>query len=264
MAIDATPYPEHHKLLSTPEADHLAELYLLQADLNAAHSTLSLYFDKFAFNEGMREDEFATISASLFRDGILLYCACFSTKDPEKLNPEAVYGHMEGWKDYCQKILDIRDAFVAHNFGPQRQHNIVVIALEIGGELVPAGFNQVFMRFAGWLASEGKQLLHYVDLARDHLKKRIEEAEQPIMRMLEAITPEELAALPNAELTIPEDRDFRKSRASFRKSGRGERRPLPPRRWVQTIEGELLPLRSDQQHAGPDEEVPPPEPEPKR
>src|SRR5258708_37349163 len=127
---------------------YLAELYLLQADLNAAYSTLSLYFDKFAFSEGMREGEFATISSSLFRDGIILYCACFSTRDPNKLNPKTVYGHMEGWEGYCRKLLDIRDAFVAHNFGPQRQHNIVVIALEVGGQLVPAAYNQVFMRFA--------------------------------------------------------------------------------------------------------------------
>ena len=260
MAIDTSAYPEHHKFLSTPEADRLAELYLLQADLNAAHKTLSLYFDKYAFSEEMSESEFSTISSSLFRDGIILYCACFSTKDPNKLNPETVYGHMNGWKKYCQKILDIRDAFVAHNFGPQRQHHIVVIALEIDGQLVPAGFTQVFMRFAGWIAKEGTQLLHYVDVAREHLKKRIEEAEQPILKMLEAISSDELAVLPDAELTIPEERDFRTSRANFRKSGRGERRPTPPRRWVQIIEGKLASHRSGQQNGTPDEETRPPEP----
>ncbi len=243
---------------------YLAELYLLQADLNAAYSTLSLYFDKFAFSEGMREGEFATISSSLFRDGIILYCACFSTRDPNKLKPKTVYGHMEGWEGYCRKLLDIRDAFVAHNFGPQRQHNIVVIALEVGGQLLPAGYNQVFMRFVGWVADEGKQLLHYVEVAREHIKKSIEEAEKLVLDAVAALTAEELAALPDAELSMPNVADYRISRSKFRESGRGQRRPLPTRRWIQTIEGELEPRRSDQQRAGPDEEAPPTEPEPTR
>jgi hypothetical protein len=251
MAIDVTPYPEHHKFLSTPEADHLAELYLIQGDLKAAHNTLSLYFEKFAFAEGMKEGEFATISASLFRDGVILFSACFSTKDPDKLNPEAVFGHLDGWKEYCDKIRDLRDAFVAHNFGPQRQHRIVVIALEIGDEFVPAGFVQVFMRFAGWIAAEGKQLLHYVQIAREHLEKLIEEAEEPVLAIVANLISEELRALPDAQLKIPDPGDWRSTRERFHKSGRGEPQPLPRRRWVQTVEGELEPLRSDQQRDDP-------------
>jgi hypothetical protein len=260
MAIDVTPYPEHLKALATPEADYLAELYLIKGDLDAAHATLSLYFDRFTPDRQLSGGE-QVISSSLFRDGIILYCACFSTSDPNKLNPEAVYGHLEGWKDYCQKLLDMRNAFAAHNFGPMRQHKIVVIALEIGGKLVPAGFNQVFLRFAGWIPGEGPKLLQYIDVARDYLQKQIEEAERPILKMLETITSDELAALPDAEgFLTPEPRDIKSTRQTFRRRGRGERVPLPPRRWIQTIEGELEPHRLDPQRSDPDEEAPLPRP----
>lgn len=253
MTIDATPYPEHHKFLITPEADALAELYLIRGDLRQAQRTLSLYFEKYAYAEGIDQGDFATISSSLFRDGILLFCACFSTSDPNKLNPKSTFGHLEDWEAYCQRLLDIRDSFVAHNFGPARQHHIVVIALEADGELVPAGFVEVFMRFAGWIAAEGNQLLQYVEVALEHVAARIEDAEQPVYETVAAITADELAALPDAELTIPDNRDLRSSRAAFRAHGRGERRPLPPRRWVQTIEGELDSLRSNQPRDNPNE-----------
>jgi hypothetical protein len=65
----------------------------------------------------------------------------------------------------------------------------------------------------------------------------IRTAAEPVTEMLQTISSEEVAALRDAHLTVPEDRDFRTSRAKFRESGRGERRPLPPRRWVWTIDG---------------------------
>lgn len=262
MAIDCTPYPEHRKFLTTPDADHLAELYLLQSDLNAAHDTLSLYLEKYLFSDDLA-GEARIISSSLFRDAILLFCSCFSTKDPKKLVPKDVFGHLDNWEAFIRRVLDTRDAFVAHNFGPHRQHNIVVIALEIGRELVPAGFTQVSLRMAGWTADQTQRLLSFIDVAREHLKRLIEAAEQPILKLLEAISSDELAALVDGELSLPDDSDIRTNRSRFRESGRGQRVPLPQRRWVQTIEGELEPRRSDQSPARPDEEAPPTEPEPK-
>ena len=159
--VTESQYPEHHKFLATAEADQLAELYLLQADLKAAHDALALYLEKFEFSEDLT-DEGRIISASLFRDCILLYCSCFSTKEPNKLEPKAVYGHLEDWEPFYRRVLDTRDAFVAHNFGPQRQHHIVVICLEIADNLVPGGFTQVYMRFGGWIADETKRLLSFI------------------------------------------------------------------------------------------------------
>lgn len=234
MAINTEGYPEHHKFLATPDAVRLAELYLLQADLKAAHETLSLYIEKFPFSEAL-SDEGRIISASLFRDSILLFCSCFSTREPNKLEPKEVFGQIDGWEELYGRIHDTRDAFVAHNFGPLRQHNIVVICLEIAGELVPAGFTQVYLRFAGWLAEEAEKLLSFIDVARDHLKGRIEEAEQPILKALETITSEELAALGDGDLALPGHSDIRSSRSRFRESRRGERVQLPPRRWSQVI-----------------------------
>ena len=86
--------PEAYKFLSTLEAQRLAELYLIQGDLNAAYETLDLYFTHYAATDVPKEGKAAIISPSLFRDGILLFCACFSRSDPDKLHPEAVYTHL--------------------------------------------------------------------------------------------------------------------------------------------------------------------------
>lgn len=234
MAINTEGYPEHHKFLATPDAIRLAELYLLQADLKAAHETLTLYIEKYPFSVEL-SDEGRIISASLFRDSILLFCSCFSTREANKLEPQAVFGHIDGWEELYGRIHDTRDAFVAHNFGPLRQHNIVVICLEIDGKLEPAGFTQVYLRFAGWLADEAKMLLSFIEVADEHIKTRIEDAEQPIIKALQGSTSEELAALDDGDLALPGHTDIRSSRSRFREGGRGERLPLPPRRWSQVI-----------------------------
>jgi hypothetical protein len=220
---------EVRKHLTTPEADELAELYLLRGDLNASRDALQLYFDKYLVNDEAKLGEEAIISGSLFRDAILLYCACFSTKDAGKLLPEAVYGHLEEWKGYYQTILDMRDAFIAHNFGPQRQHNIVVLCKQEDGQLLPFGFTEFFIRFAGWIASEKEQILRFIDIGLEHLAGRIEEAGNRVTKAIENLTPEQLAALPDAEVLLPAREDFRKSRSRFHEDGRGERRPLPER-----------------------------------
>jgi hypothetical protein len=235
VAIDCTPYAEHRKLLETPDADHLAELYLLQADLAAAYETLSLHRQKYLCT-GELDDEGKIISNSLLRDAILLFCSCFSTKDPNKLDPKAVFGHLEDWESLYGVMLDTRDSFVAHNFGPSRQHKIVAICLEIDGRLVPAGMTQYHVRFAGWTAEETDKLLAFIDVARGHINALVEVAEKPILKLLETISSEELAALKDGEFKVPERKDIRSSRARFRESGRGQRFSFPSRRLVRTID----------------------------
>jgi hypothetical protein len=264
MSTETSPFREVHKLLATPEADYLGELYLIRADLEVARATMALYFEKFVFSEVTQDAESRIISASLFRDAILLYCSCFSTKDAHKLDPKAVYGHMDGWEPYYRKLLDLRDSFVAHNFGPQRQHNIVVVCLETKGEVIPQGYTQLFMRFGGWVAGERDRFLTFVDVAGAHLEKRIGEAEAVVTETVANLTPAQAAALPDGRLMIPEDSDFRLSRTRFRDSGRGERMPLPRHRWFEKVEPWSDPHRSGQQPSGPDEEAPPTEPEPAR
>lgn len=235
MTQEPNLYPEVYKLLSTPEAERLAELYLIQGDLNAAYDTLDLYFTKYAATDVPKDGRAAIISPSLFRDGILLFCSCFSTKDESKLHPEAVYAHLGRDRiEYAQKLLDLRDAFVAYNFGPQRQHSIVIVCPQADGKLVPHGFTQYFVRFTGWVAGERKQLLPFIDIAREHLKDLIEAAEIPVMKQVMNITPKELEALPDAEVAIPDASDYRSSRSRFQKSGRGSRMPVPQRRLGRT------------------------------
>jgi hypothetical protein len=236
MTKESNPIPEVYKFLSTPEAERLGELYLIQGDLNAAYEALELYFRKYSSTRGPRYGQSAVVGPSLFRDGVLLFCACFSKSDGAKLHPEKVYGHLgaDAMK-YAQKLLDLRDAFVAHNFGPQRQHDIVIVCPTIDGELVPYAFTQYFVRFTGWAPGEKKQMLSFIDAARKHLKGLIQEAEMIVTSQVARITPEELASLPDAEVKIPDPKDYRLSRSKFRKSGRGSRLPVPQRRLGRTI-----------------------------
>lgn len=222
---------ELYKRLATSEAEHLAELYLIKGDLNAAYDTLDLYFAEFAVTAVSKEGSAALIAASLFRDGILLFCSCFSTKDNRKLDPATVYGELEdGSVEYARKLLDLRDAFVAHNFGPQRQHQIVIICKEMNGTLQRVGFTQHFVRFAGWVIDERDKLLPFIDEARKHMDIRIATAELAVMEQVMSITDEALVALPEPEVVIPDAEDYRISRSRFLKSGRGSRSPIPQRR----------------------------------
>lgn len=225
--------PEVYKVLSTPEAARLAELFLLQGDLNTSYKTLDLYFDKYAATNSPKEGRAAIISPSLFRDGILLFCACFSTKDASKLNPEVVYpGDVHA--AYRRKILDLRDAFIAHNFGPQRQHEIVIIGRTIDGTLHPYGLTQYFVRFMGWTAEERENLLTFIDVARENLSAMVQAAEAKVMEQVMAISPAEFVLMPDAEVTIPDISDYRLSRAKFKESGRGSRSIVPQRRLGRT------------------------------
>ena len=178
MITESTPDDEVYKLLSTPEAEYLAELYLIQGDLNTAYATLNLYFEKYAARDRPREGRAAIISPSLLRDGILLFCSCFDKTAKVRLDFDDVYGHLGQDKvDYAHKLLNMRRSFVAHNYGPQRQHSVVVICLTVGGKLVPAALTQYFVRFSGWIAEERSQLLPFIDVARKHLARLIEAAE---------------------------------------------------------------------------------------
>lgn len=263
MAVESNLNQEIRKLLTTPEAVHLSELYVLKGDLDAAYNTLSLYFEKYPFDAAKSSEE-KIIASALFRDGVSLYCSCFAKDDPVRLKPETVYGHAQDLMTHHEKLFDIRSSFVAHNFGPQRQQNTVAICVEIGGKLHPMGITQQYMRFSGWIAEEGKRLLPLIDTARDYLNNLIEEAEGPVLKAVTVISSEELAALPGPELLIPDHRDYRISRADFRKRGRGERVQASPRLSTQKPEDELDPHRSGQPLADPDEEAPPKEPEPTR
>lgn len=235
MAKESNPNPEVYKLLSTPEAEHLAELYLLQGDLNTAYNTFALYFEKYAARDRPREGKAAIISPSLLRDGILLFCSCFDKTAKVRLDSGAVYGHLGQDKlDYAQKLLDMRRAFVAHNYGPQRQHSVVVVCPTVDGKLVPLALTQYHIRFSGWVAEERYQLLPFIDVARNYLERLIENAEAPIMQELKSITSEELEALPDAEVVIPDPSDFNLGRSNFRKSGRGSRTPVPQRQLGRT------------------------------
>ena len=236
MTINSNLGQEVYKVLSTPEAEHLAELYLLQRDLKTAYQTLELYFKKYSPTETPKEGNAALISPSLFRDGILLFCACFSTKDPSKLDPHAVYASMGQDKlDYAQTLLNVRDAFVAHNFGPQRQSSIVIVCAKIDAQIAPIGFTQYYVRFAGWVESERETLLPFIEVAREHLNQLIEAAEVPVTRQVMDLAQAGLESLPDAVVTIPHAADYRTSRSRFRESGRGSRTSVPQRRLGRTI-----------------------------
>jgi hypothetical protein len=218
------------KHLDTPQARKLGEMYLHYADLEASYAALNLYFEKYAETEA--ESEEALIGSSLFRDGIVLYCACFSVKDDNKLVPEAVYGHLSEWKKYYSAIHDTRDAFVGHNFGPQRQYDVTAVLTGSRESLKVAAIGHTFVRFEGWRAEEKKVVLSFIDIAREHLKTEILALESIIMVETQKLSTDQLAALPDASYSIPRSEDFRLSRSRYRDKAAGRQQPFPKDRLV--------------------------------
>ncbi|MFL6725015.1 MAG: hypothetical protein ACJ8FS_00695 [Sphingomicrobium sp.] len=217
------------KRISTPEAHYLAELAIIQSDLKAAQACFQLYFDKY-WDQTMTGENLV-ISGALFRDGIILYCSCFSKPNPKKpaaksakLDPDEVYSVLDdGWQDAYQGFLDVRDTFIAHNFGPLRQHNVGIQCREEGGQLRASKIMGSYATFGGWNANEAPAVLSFVGIALHHNNKRIEAAEKVVWEQALKLTPERLAALPDLNLSLPNREDWRGTRDKFRQNEQGRR-----------------------------------------
>jgi hypothetical protein len=133
--------PTPLKELKFAEAKELAELLLLQHDVQASIAAMEIWGAKYAEKELSGED--TIIAAALFRDAIVQFMGCFDTSAQFKLRQDVVYAGVDGGPEYFQWLKDIRDAYAAHKFGRLRQ---AVVGANLIGEHLDIGHDRHLSR----------------------------------------------------------------------------------------------------------------------
>lgn len=204
-----------HRLhaLVTPEAIHLAELYLHQQDVASSIKAIELWSKDFS---GLTEEDTVAIKSSLFRDAVLQFVGCFDPTDKQhRLNAAVIYRGVDKADEYFRWLKDVRDAYGAHRFGPLRQ-------AIVGGARLPSGKHALGVTssvYNGPEPAEGPRFRAFMQIAANWLATEFAVLNTKVLETVVTMSTEELSALPWAKTTkaVGPD-DIRKSRAAFARS----------------------------------------------
>ena len=200
--------------LTAPDALLLAELYLTKADLDASFEALQAYLQLMQ-QEG---EQFRSLKASLFRDGIVQLAGCFTkNQDKEdKLFIEHVYAGFDGAATYYNWILDLRDTYAAHSFGPLRQCHVGVVILRSGADQ-DVGVGHTLMIYQGASVEDAQDLMRFISMAQVYLDAKISVLKSRILSYAQKITDEEYMRLELIQMSPPGPEDIRTTRERFHK-----------------------------------------------
>jgi hypothetical protein len=208
------------KCVSTPEAEYLAELRLLQTEIAASRRLTEIYFERYE-REDLTEDE-KLIATAIFRDAVILLYECFTKSEDRrgiKPTPEQVFGHIPCWDEFWEGLWGLRNYFAGHNHGAQRQVGVGVQCRAEADGLKAVRLMSNNSTMGGW-PIDREIILGFINVALVHFDKRIEEAQRPVWEQVEKLTPEQLAELPDLTTQMPTFEDWRSSRSEFQKDKR--------------------------------------------
>ena len=203
------------KRLETASSTEFGEMTLMHQCLIASAKAFEIFFERVK-NGPPDEAVEAAIATALFRDGIVQFMACFNSNVAKRncfLIPSEAFGDIAGWESYYQKLYDLRNAYAAHNHGAQRQYDVFAVVDEHG---VIQAFSVAFAMLAGFSILERDQLMYFMDAALRHADARRIEAEDKVLAEVRALTPDEIAALPDAEMIAPSDAQTKMTRDRYR------------------------------------------------
>ena len=213
------------KEISTPAASELAEYILLQSDIKAALSMMTLYFEKYAGKKDLPEQE-RYLVLSIYRDAITNFIGCFS---PAKgttgvyLDADVVYASAKNGLSYFKWLKDIRDSYAAHRFGPYRQC-VVGIVPNAGNAVIGTGNLQ--MIYSGPVPDGKGDMLSFISVAAKYVDAKIRELGAVVLEEARQLTPEQIAALPVATVRPVDDPgNVRISRAAFQRGASRSTKP---------------------------------------
>jgi hypothetical protein len=210
------------KRLDTPLAKKLAETLVLQRDMQRSLDAIELWHAKYAEKEPGTED--AIIGQSLFRDAIILFVGCFDKSAEFPLSANDIYGHHPKGLSSFEWFQNMRDGYAAHKFGAQRQCVVGVIQSPTG----EIGIGQLFAAYRGQLKSDGPQLIGFMKTAARHLDQKVERLSQDLLEYAQKMKPEEIAALPRAEVHTLSQEESKLTRSGILKARAGK--PVPTRK----------------------------------
>lgn len=199
------------KVMPCEQGDNYRELLLIQEDLDLSLKAALLWCEEYEEPSSVAEQ---TVGNSLSIDALMRFVSCFRHSGNPGLDPDGVYASKDdGKREYFDYLKSIRDTYIGHRFGPLRQAEPFIEIHHETGEL---------MRIVGcplmWKPSVeqiGVELVQMIQCAQEHVDVLIKNATQDLVKILQAMSPEERLALPDGRMRVPGPEDFRKPRKAY-------------------------------------------------
>lgn len=204
MSTDATPL----RKLETPNALLLAEFLLFESDLDECIN--AIYLRETMAGEGDKAD---VVGRALFTHAIVRFISCFDKYHRHPLDQKVIYGADDGGLEYYQYLLDLRDSFLAHRFGPLRQCHVGVFL-----QPHPPGSRAVgncIMMSVGIDRSEAHMVGCFIMKALTWVRSEIARVTALIEAEVEMMDADEIEKLPMARLYGVSNSEMRTGREKF-------------------------------------------------
>jgi hypothetical protein len=197
-----------------PVARELAEMELINNDLNLSLSSLTIWVERYQ-PAGQKDEKERAIDGSLFRDGITQFVGCFDRNNAYPLVVETVYPNVGGIGPYFRWLRNLRNSYTAHRHGAARQCSIGALVRPGAGQFL--GHTKLIVIYAGPSQEEHASLLAIIKMAISYVESRIAHLQQEFMAQASALPPEELLKLPPAPVQPQAPDQIGKSRGEVRK-----------------------------------------------
>ena len=141
------------------------------------------------------------VAASLFRDAVVSFMACFDKSNAISLDPEALYRPYEGGVQYFQWLSAIRDTWIAHRHGASRQTSAAIVVDQNSGDYL--GLGSLLMAYSRPVLEGADNLIKFVSVALTEAKARRSEAQAVVELQARSLTPNQRLRLPIANAKAP-------------------------------------------------------------
>ena len=199
------------RTLNTPAARLLSEWILLVSDLEYALRRAQLWRD--VANSESPTGRDTETRVSLFRDAVISLVSCFDQQLAAHLDPSIVYKPVSGGLEYFSWLKDLRNTWVAHRGGPNRQCVVAVLVDEKTGAF--QGFGHLSHLYMGPKADDADHLIRMMELALDHARGELNKHEAAVRDEVVELKNHERLRLPVADTTIPDSKAIHMGRRKF-------------------------------------------------
>ena len=199
------------RTINTPTAKKLAEWILLAGDLEYALRRAVLW-NELATTKAMSDNK-CEISVSLFRDTVITFVSCFDNTLSAFLEPKVVYTTSSGRREYLEWLKDLRNTWIAHRSGPNRQCVVSIVIDNTTGEFQGLGHQSAL--YQGPKPDVGKDLISMMEIALDHARREVKNLDAQLRDEIRNLKDTERLRLPAANTVIPRSREVRMGRRKF-------------------------------------------------
>ena len=196
------------KALGSPDAIALAEIELLKHDLIESLQIAKILHTQY-MGRDLNEEE-RLVATSLYRSSIMLWVSCFEKPRRGDLDASAVYYGDD--LTFFRSVIDVRDSFIAHRFGPQRQSATMAV-IKDG---IVRGIQQGTTKYSSCGPDELSNMMRLIGAGIEAAEAKAKPLGIAVLLELRKMSPAEVAALDDFEITPPDGTQTRMSRKEFR------------------------------------------------